>query len=147
MDKPLLSKVAISSNLKTGLLLILFGWILPTETMAQAPVISYNSTNVFIKRTAITSLTPTNSGTAVTAPGYNTTTTMVGSGYGAPLGVAADAAGDVYVADQLNAEVVEIPAGGGGPVNITGFTGGPMAVAVDAAKDLFVADNTGTIYE
>jgi sugar lactone lactonase YvrE len=74
---------------------------------------------------------------------------------GEPQGVAVDTAGNVYVADSLDAIIVEItPAGtvrtlagmgnyGGPPVNGPGSAAifsGPQGVAVDAAGNVYVAD-------
>ncbi len=66
----------------------------------------------------------------------------LGSGFDFPEGVAVDAKGDVFVADQLNGEVKEIDAVTGG--NIVTLGGGfavPGAVAVDGVGDVFVADD------
>ncbi len=75
----------------------------------------------------------------------------LGSGFKNPTGVAADSAGNVYVADSSNNAVKEVLAVNGGiPANPTirtlaiGFNF-PDAVAVDASGDVFVAsfdDNT-----
>jgi serine/threonine protein kinase, bacterial len=55
------------------------------------------------------------------------------------MGVAVDAAGDVYVADEFNNRVLKIAAGSGTPT-VLPFTGLslPCRVAVD---------NTGNVYE
>ena len=66
----------------------------------------------------------------------------VGSFFDNDWGVAADAAGDVFVADYGNDAVVEFPAGGG-PQTTVAATGlnAPKGVAVDGAGDIFIADN------
>ena len=68
--------------------------------------------------------------------------TLAFTGLDAPQGVAVDGAGDVFVADTLNNQVFELPAGGGSPQTLP-FTGlsGPGGVAVDGAGDVFVADS------
>jgi hypothetical protein len=71
----------------------------------------------------------------------------LGSGFYYPTGVAVDAAGDVFVADQGNHAVKEILAVNGSiPANnptiftlASGFNA-PYGVAVDASGDVFVAD-------
>lgn len=72
---------------------------------------------------------------------------LVGNFY-SPFGVAADAAGDVYVADgNFNPNgIYEVPAGGG---NQTLLVSGPweFSIAVDAAGNLFFPDATGTTLE
>ena len=51
-------------------------------------------------------------------------TTVPSSGLLGPTGVAVDGAGDVFIVDPNNNQVVEIPAGGGAPttVNTGGYT-------------------------
>jgi len=75
----------------------------------------------------------------------------LGSGFNYPTGVAVDASGDLFVADQSNSAVKEIVAGTGGAASgqvnssstVTivgsGFSE-PAGVAVDASGDVFVAD-------
>ncbi len=57
-----------------------------------------------------------------------------------PLGVAVDAAGDVYVADTGNNAIVEVQPNGNLFTIGSGFKQ-PSGVAVDAAGDVFVADS------
>ena len=57
------------------------------------------------------------------------------------MGVAVDAAGNVYVADRGDNNVYMIPVGGGAQVTLgSGFTG-PYGVAVDATGNVYIADN------
>jgi hypothetical protein len=83
----------------------------------------------------------------------------VGSGFSGPYGVAVDASGDVFVANDGNNAVYEIVAGSNGnPAGVvsasstvnpigSGFTS-PTGVAVDAIGDVFVADpNNNAVYE
>ena len=87
---------------------------------------------------AITPLAPTSSNVAT--PGYNSAPVVLGTGFSGPTGVAADAAGDVFVADYGNKLVKKIPAGSNIPTVIgSGFTN-PFGVAVAAAGDVYVAD-------
>ncbi len=100
---------------------------------------SYSSPQTYTAGTAITALTPSSSGVA--APGYNSTPATIGSGFSDPYGVAVDAAGNVYVAQEL---------GGHGNRNTcrakrspfvigSGFSA-PYGVASDAAGNVYVAD-------
>ena len=58
-----------------------------------------------------------------------------------PKGVAVDAAGDVFVADNGNQRVVKVPADGS-PATTVGFgLQYPQGLAVDGAGDVFIADN------
>ena len=75
-----------------------------------------------------------------------------GQGLDLPFGVAVDGKGDVYVADQKNRRVVEIPAGGGTPVAFDPMVNGqglktPGGVAVDGAGDLFISDLDGNFVD
>jgi gliding motility-associated-like protein len=109
-------------------------------TVTRLPIINYTSPQIYTQGTAITPLAPTNVGSGVAAPGYNSTPVVLGTGFSGPAGVAADAAGDVFVADYGNKLVKEIPAGSTTPIAMgSGFTS-PFGVTVDAAGDLYVAD-------
>ncbi|MGC2620866.1 MAG: choice-of-anchor D domain-containing protein, partial [Acidobacteriaceae bacterium] len=72
------------------------------------------------------------------------------SGYQAPLGVAVDVNGDVFVADSVNNRVVEVQ-GGTTPVVLPATTptlNSPFGVAVDGIGDVFAADTlNGRIVE
>jgi DNA-binding beta-propeller fold protein YncE len=77
---------------------------------------------------------------------FSTTPVTLGSGFNEPTGVAVDAHGDVFVADQINNAVKEMVAVNGSiPANPSirtlgsGFSN-PASVAVDAAGDVFVTD-------
>jgi sugar lactone lactonase YvrE len=72
-------------------------------------------------------------------PGVQTT---VGSELNSPYAVAVDAAGDVFVAEVANFQVVELPAGGGAQTTVSSGLNHPSAVAVDGAGDVFIADTS-----
>jgi len=63
---------------------------------------------------------------------------------GIPDGLSVDAAKNLYVADQLNGQIIEVTPAGNGTVVATGFAH-PRDVAVDAQGDLFVVDNNGQV--
>ena len=77
----------------------------------------------------------------------------VGSGFGFPYGVAVDAKGDVFVADNGSKSVKEIMAVNGQVsststvVTIKGGFSSPSGLAVDASGDVFVADGTGGVMQ
>jgi sugar lactone lactonase YvrE len=73
----------------------------------------------------------------VTFAGVQTT---VGSGLFEPTGVAVDAAGNVFIADNLHSRVVKVPAGGGAQTTVGSGLSYPGGVAVDGAGDVFIAD-------
>ncbi len=62
-----------------------------------------------------------------------------------PFGMAVDGKGDLFIADNDNGRVVEIPADGGAPIAIDPIVGGsglsePGGVAVDGAGNLYISD-------
>jgi len=125
--------------LKNGGLQLIFVtmlFLLIAGAHAQAPNISYSSPQVYTTGTSISPLTPTNTGGTVPT----TTTTTLLSGLSSPNGIALDAAGNIYVADQLNNRVIKIPPAGGSYTVIGSGFNRPTNVAVDAAGNVYVAD-------
>jgi len=68
-------------------------------------------------------------------PGAQST---VGTGLSSPTVVAVDAAGDVFIVDGMNADVVKVPAGGGAQSIIANGLDAPVWVAVDGEGDVFI---------
>jgi len=71
----------------------------------------------------------------------------IDAGFYYPTDAAVDGAGDVFVADNYNSRVVEVPAGGGAPITIDPTVNslglnGPYGVALDSAGDLFITDTS-----
>jgi sugar lactone lactonase YvrE len=66
--------------------------------------------------------------------------TVGATGLKSPVGVAADLAGNVYIADSGNNRVVRFPVGGGQQTVLGSGLSAPQGVAVDAAGDVFIAD-------
>jgi len=102
------------------------------------PTLSYGAARIDTAGSVTTPLTPTSTG--VTAWAYSTGISVSASGFNSAMGLAVDAQGNIYVADNANNAVKQIPAGGGAPVVIgSGFLA-PHGVAVDAAGNVYVAD-------
>jgi hypothetical protein len=58
-----------------------------------------------------------------------------------PTGVALDAAGDIFIADDDNGRVREVNQATGLISTVTSGVSGPVGVALDSAGDIFIADN------
>ncbi|SHN37871.1 NHL repeat-containing protein, partial [Mucilaginibacter sp. OK098] len=123
---------------KTLLVIMVMITAAPVKLFAQLPTLSYSTPQTYTVGTAVT-LAPTSSGVA--GYGYSTSATTLASGFNVPMGIATDAAGNVYVADKGNMLVKKTPAGGGTPTTIgSGFTG-PTGVAVDPFGNIWVTDS------
>jgi gliding motility-associated-like protein len=109
----------------------------------QAPTVSYASPQIYKKGTAIPPLVP--GGSDVGPPGYGGSAVTFASGINGLLGIATDAAGNVYAAEggSYN-EVVKIPAGGGPAVVIGSGFNSLSGLSVDAAGNIYVIDSAGT---
>jgi sugar lactone lactonase YvrE len=68
--------------------------------------------------------------------------TVAATGLGQPYGAAADAAGNIYIADSQHNQVVKVPAQGSqSVVSVAPLTlSGPVAVVADGAGNLFISD-------
>jgi len=109
-----------------------------TVNAPSAPYLSYASPQTYTEGIAIAPLSPASTG--VGAQGYSGSAATIASGFSSPYGVAADAAGNVYVGDSGNNVVKEIPAVGGNPVPVaTGFNH-PAGVTVDSFGNVYVVD-------
>jgi len=108
-------------------------------SFTTTPSISYTSPDVFVMGTTITPLTPVT--TTVPSPSYGTPV-AVGSGFLQPFGVAVDATGNLYVADNSSSAnaIYKIPAGGGSPVALATGLSQPGGVAVDGAGNVYFTE-------
>ncbi|MGZ3833321.1 MAG: T9SS type B sorting domain-containing protein [Mucilaginibacter sp.] len=131
------------------------------------PAITYQTPQVYVINKPIASLSPTNNGGPVPANIYGQISTFAGSGglgagdgigtaasFNDPVGLAIDAAGNVYIGDSGNATVRKITpaalvttfagkAGVRGLVNGTGQAasfGNTFGLAFDGVGNLYVAD-------
>jgi len=119
-----------------------------TVVAPPAPAISYATPPTYTAGTAITPLSPSNSGGTVAFPAYNDTPVSIGSGFSSPFGVITDAAGDIYIADAGSGIIKEIPFGSTTPVPVASGFDYPTAIALDAAGDLYIADQGAhAVYE
>ena len=107
------------------------------KLVITTPTSYYGGPQTYTAGAPITPLTPSSSGVAVSA--YSGSPVIVGSGFSYPYGVAVDAAGNVYVADNQNNAIKKVPAGGGATVTVGAAVTSPTGIAVDASGNIYVA--------
>ncbi|MFI5162602.1 MAG: putative Ig domain-containing protein [Sphingobacteriales bacterium] len=118
------------------------------KSSAQAPNILYTPSSASLTAgIPMTSMTPNNSGGAVTSLSYGTGTSITGGGLSLPYGAVTDAAGNVYIVNEATSK-------GQGSVskyNVTTHTWStfqsytqntgiknPAAIAIDASGNIYV---------
>ncbi len=114
-----------------------------TVNLPPLPVITYATPQTYSQGIAITTLLPTSSN--VDIPTYSAALDSVGSAFNAPTAVAVDTKGDIFIADEGNKKVWELPVGTTGlklPIG-SGFFD-PTGVAVDTAGNVYVADGSSS---
>ena len=119
-----------------------YAFIQPNPNIAAflaPPAISYSSPQTFTQGVAIAPLSPANSGDPVSAPAYGNSG-IVSLAFTNPYGVAADASGNVYVADYGSGLVLKFTGGSGSPTTIASGFSGPKGLAIDRAGNIYVAD-------
>ncbi len=109
------------------------------NAITTAPAISYSSPKRYFVSTPIDPLAPTNTGGAVPAQNMITLASSLNGG-GVGLGVAVDAAGNIYIADPNVANITKMPADGSGQTTLGSGITEPNAVTVDASGNLYVVD-------
>ncbi len=117
-----------------------------TRLYAQAPVISYTpATNVYTVNTAITSLTPTNTGGAVVAGSLGTFAALPGQ----PYGISYDPTTGDIITNNFSGGLVYVYSPAGVLLTThTVATNGPKDIVVDASGNIYQADQgSGTIYK
>jgi gliding motility-associated-like protein len=128
----------------TMFVIVIIG-LLPFKLFGQAPTISYNSPQTFITHRTISPLAPTSTGVAAPTGAYGSPV-VLGSGLTfSQNGLALDAAGNMYVNDQVGGTgVVEKISADGSSTTIigSGFLTQSSNVAVDQTGNVFVADQS-----
>ena len=115
---------------------------------APAPNISYSpSNNTYTVGTAISPLTPTNTGGAVPAAGFGAGTALTGTTFNAPQGMAFDASGNLYIT-QNNGKTKVFNSGG----TYTGTFGQaqsmPVGIVFDSSGNAYILDQgAGVVYK
>ncbi|MDO3625747.1 putative Ig domain-containing protein [Mucilaginibacter sp. BT774] len=118
----------------------------------HAPVISYSpSTNAYPLNQTITSLTPNNTGGAVTGYSYSSTgTSLTGATLSGPSLMAIDASGNIYVCNYNNGTISEYNSSGtyiGKFASGFGFNN-PCGIVFDSSGNAYVMDTgNGAIYK
>jgi hypothetical protein len=118
----------------------------------HAPVISYSpSTNVYPLNQTIASLTPNNTGGAVTGYSYSSTgTSLTGATLSGPSLMAIDASGNIYVCNYNNGTISEYNSSGTyiGKFASSFNFGNPCGIVFDSSGNAYVMDTgDGKIYK
>jgi len=121
------------------------------QVTLNTPAISYSSPQTYMVNTAITPLAPVSSAGPVGAPAYSSSTTALtpsgGPGFASPISIAADAAGDLLVGDNISHLVTAFAAGSTTQVTISTSINIPDGVAIDASGNKYVADLNNNVIE
>lgn len=161
----------MKNRLHTYLLAVVLLPLTTLVTLAQAPNITYSSPQTYVTGTAITTLSPYNTGGAVPNTRSYIVSTFAGStagtagstnatgtaaSFSGPRGVSSDASGNLYIADATNNQIRKITSAGvvtlfAGPVtpasgNVDGTTtaarfNNPLDITDDPAGNFYVTDN------
>ncbi|MEO7214776.1 DUF2341 domain-containing protein [Mucilaginibacter sp.] len=107
-------------------------------TVNGPPIISYLTPQSYPVNTAISTLSPSNTGGAVATYAYATPTTF-GSLSGTPYTVATDPSGNVYTVDYTNGILYKYTSAGVRSTLTTGFSG-PVNVAIESTGSIWVSD-------
>ena len=118
----------------------------------HAPVISYSpSTNAYALNTAITSLTPANTGGAVTGYSYSSTgTSLTGATLSGPSLMAIDASGNIYACNYNNGTISKWNSSNSylGKFGSGVTFSNPCGLVFDSAGNCYVMDTgAGKIYK
>uniref|UniRef100_UPI00374DF18E cadherin-like beta sandwich domain-containing protein n=1 Tax=Mucilaginibacter sp. TaxID=1882438 RepID=UPI00374DF18E len=119
------------------------------NVFAQVPSISYGVAKNYLVNAAITPLSPTNNGGAVTAPGYSSSPVNIFSGTSYSVSFVRDASNNIYTFDfsvSNNRKLVKLSPTGTNPVELLTFLGRPEDIAIDPSGNVFALDGA-TIYK
>ena len=113
-----------------------------TQIVATSPAIGRGGQRDSVdgRRDTSSTTSPADRFTCVPTP---TVTTFVGSGLSAPVALAFDAAGNLYVANYGNNTISKVTPAGAVSTFVSSGLNDPMGLAFDAAGNLYVA-NTAT---
>jgi hypothetical protein len=120
-------------------LLVMLCGMFPWVLRAQVPNISYTTPQVYPTGSAITTLSPTNSGGAVPALTYRNVTTLASSGINGPNSITTDALGNVYIVATDDKKLIRVTPAGVVSTIYT-FTYSPMGIAINGnSGDLYIS--------
>ncbi|MDN3580273.1 LamG-like jellyroll fold domain-containing protein [Mucilaginibacter flavus] len=117
-------------------------------TTLAAPNIAYVTPQTYTVNTAITPLSPTNTGGAVPATTYLATSNFVTSGLSQPFNLDFDAAGNLYEVDNTTGNILKISPAGVVTTFATGLAAGTLTgIAVDPSGYVYVGSVSNVIYK
>jgi len=116
---------------------------LPGKLFAQSPSINYSSPQTFVVGTAITPVSPVNTGGAVASLHFNSSSSTVSTGVNDATCVAFDKSGNMYIGESSGTVSVLASGGSSATVLATGFTSSPiLSIAVDQSGIVYLADGS-----
>jgi gliding motility-associated-like protein len=100
---------------------------------------AYSGPNAYTNNVAITALTPTGNSN-ISPLAYSTPVSIAAAGLSAPYGIAINAAGTIYVADQTTNKVSIVQQGSLTQVGLTANLNSPAGLAADGMGNIYVTD-------
>ncbi|MFD0765579.1 LamG-like jellyroll fold domain-containing protein [Mucilaginibacter lutimaris] len=117
------------------------------NTFAQVPVISYNTPQVYLAGTTISTLSPTNTGGAVAAVNFGTPVPLTGTTFGGPSGMAVDASGNLYITNYTTNVIRKYNSTGTylGTFGTGGTFNAPVGIVFDSGGNAYILNTTTTL--
>jgi DNA-binding beta-propeller fold protein YncE len=120
--------------------MVCFLFLCMGNLFAQAPNISYSSPQTYLSGTAISSLSPTNSGGAVPAFTYQNVSTVSSTVFNDIKGVTRDALGNTYVAEHTDGRIRKIASNGTVTTLVDWSSFQPNGISINSSTgDLYIS--------